>query len=126
MPWEVFRFYKHAERPSLLLAVSVLLDDDYGRLPEPVLCAYVFDFGLDRTVPDFHYWLCSIHKVMPDREPDGTFKEAAKTQIDPDWHAGYEQVWCLTRPLVDLQSESQLRNEVIQTLCDKARTLHER
>ena len=63
MPWDVFRFYKHPYHPSILVSISVLLDDTEKRLSEPVLSAAIFDFGKGRPVIDFPNWLSGIYKV---------------------------------------------------------------
>lgn len=123
MPREVFRYYKHTDHPSILASIAVLLDDSEGRLSEPLVSAALFDFGQGRTAGTFYNWLASIYKAIPGREADGEYLEIARPQLEQSWQSDFERAWCFTLPLVNINSESDLRQKVVQKLIAKAGSL---
>lgn len=124
MPREVFRYYKHPDHPPILASIAVLLDDSEGRLSEPLLSAALFDFGKGRTVASFYNWLASIYKAIPDREADGQFLEISRPQLEQSWQSDFEKAWCFAGPLVEIKSESDLRQNVVEKLIAKAGSLN--
>src|SRR3546814_5561004 len=68
MPWEVFRYYKHKDHPTLLASTAVLLDDFEGRIPEPLVTAALFAFGPGQDFSKFYNWFACIFKAVRSQE----------------------------------------------------------
>lgn len=119
MPWDVYRYYKHTDHPSILASITVILDDSEGRLSEPLVSGGLFDFGQGQTVANFYTWLSSIYKAVPDREADGRFREISRAQLEPSWQTDFEKAWCFAIPLVEMASEAVLREDVVEKLLSK-------
>ncbi|MGF1628697.1 MAG: hypothetical protein ACFCUT_04450 [Kiloniellaceae bacterium] len=115
MPWEVFRFFKHPDHPTKWASIAVLLDDAEGRLAEPVVTGALFEFPTAEAV-GFQNWFASIYKAIPGREADGQIHEAARAELSQDWQSSFDRVWCLALPLVDINSEDDLREKIVGRL----------
>lgn len=120
MPWEVFRYYKHKDHPTLLASTAVLLDDFEGRIPEPLVTAALFAFGPGQDFSKFYNWFACIFKAVPAREAHGAFFDISRPQLPQDWQSDFTHAWCFALPLVNINSENDLRQRIAQPLTSKA------
>jgi hypothetical protein len=123
MPWEIFRYYKYHDDPSMLASISVLLDNAEGKLSEPLLSGALFVFVEGRMVKNFDNRLASIYTAIPSRDADGNFVEIAPSQLELKWQSDFERGWCFALPLVDIMSAADLRQRVVERLVAKAGSL---
>ena len=119
MPREVFRYYRRDEQTPYLASIAVLLDDTDNRLSEPVVSASVFDFGQTHANGNFPTWLASIYLALPNPIPDGEFNEISMQQLDQSWQSGFKVAWCFACPLVEITTESDLRQNIVGKLLNK-------
>lgn len=113
MPWEVFRFYCHDGRPTVLASISVLLDDGEDRLREPVVSGACFDFGKPLSTASYPNWIGGIFKSSVDHEAGGQWLEVTHERLGKGWNFPFRQAWCFAYPLVTVTSEEVLREQIV-------------
>jgi len=120
-PYDVFRFYKHAGKPHLLCAVSVLLDPADVELTEPLLTTCLFDYGKPNAFGnEWSYWYSRFHGYMPSRRDDGSWHEQAPAAW-PNDKTRYAFRRVLTRgfPLAVVADSGSLEKDLIQPLLQR-------
>ena len=128
MPHTVFRFYGRPDKPNLLAAVAVLLGVDQDTttgpdLPEPMVCALLFDYGIGNAVGnDWKYDFAAWHVCSPDATFDGR-----PTAVDPrslpfGKDCKVQRMWSLAVPLMSITDSAELERLVVAPLvtCERA------
>lgn len=115
MTWEVFRYYKHNDYQTKVVSVAVLLDDADGRLAEPIVTTAMFEFDFPEKV-GYENWYAALFKAVPDHEADGKIYAVSRQDLPPSWQSDFDRARCFAWPLVSINSETDLRQNVVQRL----------
>src|SRR3546814_40911 len=91
-----------------------------GRIPEPLVTAALFAFGPGQDFSKFYNWFACIFKAVPAREAHGAFFDISRPQLPQDWQSDFTHAWCFALPLVNINSENDLRQRIAQPLTSKA------
>jgi hypothetical protein len=127
MPYEIFRFYRHAQDPALQIVVpciTVQLDgENRGKaITEPLICAIAYEYESTGAIPtgatlyNTDWW----HLAIDSRTDDG-----ARVVVEPaiqwptdDLSQRIKRMQSFARPLVAIHDGAALRDLIVQPLLD--------
>lgn len=125
MPHTLFRFYGHPGRPNLLAAVVVLLGVDQDttagpNLPEPMVCALVFDYGAGNAVGgDWKYDFAAWHVCSPDAAYDGRPAVVDPRLLPFGKDCKVQRMWSLAVPLMSITDSRELERLIVAPLATR-------
>ena len=122
MPYEFFRFFKTETQPSVLAAITVLLDTrrhlGEPSIDEPLVAGIWFDFG-DAVRDGWEYWYARWPSYVGAKP-----YQSWKTQAVEDLPAAererqayqFKRVRCRSLPLAEIQTAELLNSQLIEPL----------
>lgn len=121
-PEVLFRFYQNNRKSSLLLYVSIILDDDLEKsypepISEPLVSAGCFDYGQGKKADKYEYFYAKLYGYMNDREDQGKIHiswDGWKKDYGDWWHS--ESFKCFGLPLVSVSDSRDLEAKIIAPL----------
>ena len=116
MPWEVYRYYRHDDRPTVLASITVLLDDTQRDFPEPLVLGSVFEFEDATSAAAHRYWAGAMYRVASKGEPAGEIVEVHHQLVEKGWDFESQRGRYFTYPLVAVTSEEILREKIVGKL----------
>jgi len=119
LPFQVFRFYQHAEMRLLVPCISVLLEssDPKIKLVEPYVSAVPMEYETDSEVPVGVplYQIASWHLHVPNRKDDGTLM-TFEPRAHWKEHSSAKKMTSFAMPLAAIQDRDSLKRGVIARL----------
>ena len=124
LPSLVFRYLRHKDMPTKLVAASVILDlvEKPERVREPLISGIVFDYGPGAEPGnDWKYEYAGWHVWMPGSTDDGTPVSAEPKVVWPKDNVRALSVTSFALPLVVITDSDALRGRVVEPLNELAR-----